>query len=230
MKISVALAAYNGGEYIAEQLTSILSCLGEGDEVIVSDDCPEGSTKAAVLPFIESDGRVRYFEGPGKGVIANFESALRRCTGDIIFLSDQDDVWLPGKVEKVMREFESGAELVLHDASVTDRHLNITERSYFALHGSNASYIRNIVKNSFVGCCMAFTREVMLESLPFPKGIPMHDWWIALVAIKKRRRVTLINEPLILWRRHSDNVTGGSTTAKQKLLWRLRIIAALAKI
>lgn len=230
MKISVALAAYNGGEYIAEQLTSILSCLGEGDEVIVSDDCPEGSTKAAVLPFIESDGRVRYFEGPGKGVIANFESALRRCTGDIIFLSDQDDVWLPGKVERVMREFESGAELVLHDASVTDRHLNITERSYFALHGSNASYIRNIVKNSFVGCCMAFTREVMLESLPFPKGIPMHDWWIALVAIKKRRRVTLINEPLILWRRHSDNVTGGSTTAKQKLLWRLRIIAALAKI
>lgn len=230
MKISVALAAYNGGEYIAEQLTSILSCLGEGDEVIVSDDCPEGSTKAAVLPFIESDGRVRYFEGPGKGVIANFESALRRCTGDIIFLSDQDDVWLPGKVERVMREFESGAELVLHDASVTDRHLNITERSYFALHGSNASYIRNIAKNSFVGCCMAFTREVMLESLPFPKGIPMHDWWIALVAIKKRRRVTLINEPLILWRRHSDNVTGGSTTAKQKLLWRLRIIAALAKI
>lgn len=230
MKISVALAAYNGGEYIAEQLTSILSCLGEGDEVIVSDDCPEGSTMAAVLPFIESDGRVRYFEGPGKGVIANFESALRRCTGDIIFLSDQDDVWLPGKVERVMREFESGAELVLHDASVTDRHLNITERSYFALHGSNASYIRNIVKNSFVGCCMAFTREVMLESLPFPKGIPMHDWWIALVAIKKRRRVTLINEPLILWRRHSDNVTGGSTTAKQKLLWRLRIIAALAKI
>ena len=147
MKISVALAAYNGGEYIAEQLTSILGQLGGNDEVIVSDDRPDGSTKAAVLPFIESDGRVRYFEGPGKGVIANFESALRRCTGDVIFLSDQDDVWLPGKVERVMREFEGGAELVLHDASVTDSRLNVTERSYFALHGSNASYLRNIGKS-----------------------------------------------------------------------------------
>lgn len=230
MKISVALAAYNGGEYIAEQLTSILGQLGENDEVIVSDDRPDGSTKAAVLPFIESDGRVRYFEGPGKGVIANFESALRRCTGDVIFLSDQDDVWLPGKVERVMREFEGGAELVLHDASVTDSRLNVTERSYFALHGSNASYLRNIIKNSFVGCCMAFTREVMLESLPFPEGIPMHDWWIALVALKRRRKVALVCEPLILWRRHGDNVTGGNTTAKQKLLWRLRIISALLKV
>lgn len=230
MKISVALAAYNGGEYIAEQLTSILGQLGENDEVIVSDDRPDGSTKAAVLPFIESDGRVRYFKGPGKGVIANFESALRRCTGDVIFLSDQDDVWLPGKVDRVMREFEDGAELVLHDASVTDSRLNVTERSYFALHGSNASYLHNIVKNSFVGCCMAFTQEVMLESLPFPEGIPMHDWWIALVALKRRRKVALVGEPLILWRRHGDNVTGGSTTAKQKLLWRLRIISALLKV
>ena len=68
MKISVALAAYNGGEYIAEQLTSILGQLGENDEVIVSDDRPDGSTKAAVLPFIESDGRVRYFEGPARAL------------------------------------------------------------------------------------------------------------------------------------------------------------------
>ena len=105
----------------------------------------------------------------------------------------------------------------------------MTERSYFALHGSNASYLRNIVKNSFVGCCMAFTREVMLESLPFPEGIPMHDWWIARDN-SEAPKVALVGEPLILWRRHGDNVTGSSTTAKQKLLWRLRIISALLKV
>lgn len=229
MKISVALAAYNGGAYIAEQLTSILSELGENDEVIISDDRPDGNTEAAVLPFLESDSRVKYIAGPGKGVIANFENALSRCTGDVIFLSDQDDVWLEGKVKRVMREIENGAELVLHDASVTDAELNVTEGSYFSVHGSNASFIRNLIKNSFVGCCMAFTRSVMLDFLPFPEEIPMHDWWIALVALKKHRKTVLLPEPLILWRRHGDNVTGGSTTATQKLLWRLSLIKALIK-
>lgn len=229
MKISVALAAYEGGAYIAEQLASILSELGENDEVIISDDRPDGNTKAALLPFLEKDGRVQYIEGPGKGVIANFENALRRCTGDVIFLSDQDDVWLEGKVKKVMHEIKNGAELVLHDASVTDAELNITESSYFSSHGSNTSFVRNFVKNSFVGCCMAFTRRVMLDALPFPEEIPMHDWWIALIALKKHRKTVLLREPLILWRRHGDNVTGGSTSAAQKLRWRLSLAAALAK-
>lgn len=229
MKISVALAAYNGGSYISEQLTSVLSQLGENDEVIISDDLPNGNTHPAVLAFLESDPRVKYVEGPGKGVIANFENALRLCTGDVIFLSDQDDVWLPDKVKKVMHEIENGAEVVLHDASITDADLNITERSYFSLHRSNASFVRNLVKNSFVGCCMAFTARVRHDILPFPKEIPMHDWWIALVAMLKHRKIVLLPEPLILWRRHGDNVTGGSTTAVQKLLWRLSLIKALIK-
>ncbi len=229
MKISVAIAAYNGGSYISEQLVSILSELGENDEVIISDDLPNGNTYPTVLSFLESDPRVKYFKGPQKGVISNFENALCQCTGDVIFLSDQDDVWLKGKVQKVMREIENGAEVVLHDASVTDARLNITERSYFAVHGSNASFVKNLVKNSFVGCCMAFTAQVKQDILPFPEEIPMHDWWIALVAMLKHRKIVLLPEPLILWRRHGDNVTGGTTTAIQKLLWRLSLIKALIK-
>lgn len=230
MKISVALAAYKGEQYIAGQIESILCQLGKDDEIVVSDDYPEGKTKEAVLSLSSKDNRIRYIEGEGKGVVKNFENALRHCSGDVIFLSDQDDIWLPGKVESVMSEIANGASLVLHDASVTDADLSITDESYFSTHGSNASLIGNMIKNSFVGCCMAFTRELMLETLPFPKELPMHDWWIALVALKKNRKTVLLRKSLILWRRHGGNVTGGKTSFAQKIAWRLKIISSLARI
>ena len=229
MKISVALAAYKGEQYIVAQLESILQQLGENDEVIVSDDYPAGKTRDIVLNMASADKRIRYIEGPGKGVVKNFGNAMLGCTGDVIFLCDQDDIWLPGKVESVMNEIRGGAQLVLHDASVTDADLNITDESYFSSHGSNTSFFKNIVKNSFVGCCMAFTRELMAEVTPFPEGLPMHDWWIALVALKKKRKTVMLRKPLILWRRHGDNVTGGKTSLAQKVTWRLKMISSLAR-
>lgn len=228
MKISVALAAYKGEQYIAEQLDSILKQLGENDEIIVSDDYPQGKTRDEVLKF--QDKRIRYIEGAGAGVVKNFENALNACTGDVVFLCDQDDVWLPDKVECVMKEIQSGADLVLHDAAVTDSALNITEPSYFAVHGSNASFFGNIIRNSFVGCCMAFKKETLLASLPFPEGLAMHDWWIALVALKKNQKVVLLDKPLIKWRRHDSTVTGGKTSLWQKIKWRLNIVLSLARI
>lgn len=230
MKISVALAAYKGEQYISGQLDSILAQLGENDELIISDDYPEGKTREIALDYQSQDKRVRYIEGEGKGVVKNFENALKACSGDVIFLSDQDDVWMPDKVEHVMKEFLSGADLVLHDASVTDSALNITEPSYFAVHGSNASFFGNMARNSFVGCCMAFTKQVLHESLPFPEALPMHDWWIALVALKKKRKVILLREPLIKWRRHSETVTGRKTSLLEKINWRIKMLLSLARI
>lgn len=228
MKISVALAAYKGEQYIAEQLESILPQLGENDEIIVSDDYPAGLTRSVVQAI--QDKRIKYIEGNGKGVVSNFENALKACSGDVIFLCDQDDVWMPGKVSSVMAEIANGADLVLHDAAVTDGSLNITEPSFFAIHGSNADFRHNLIRNTFVGCCMAFTRQVMLDTLPFPKELPMHDWWIALAAIKKGYKVVLLDKPLIRWRRHGENVTGGKTSAMQKIRWRINMILSLARI
>lgn len=230
MKISVALAAYKGEQYISEQIDSILSQLGEDDELIISDDYPEGKTRDIILGYQSEDKRVKYIEGEGKGVVRNFENALKACTGDVIFLADQDDVWMHDKVECVMKEISKGADLVLHDASVTDAALNITEPSYFNIHGSNASFIGNAVRNSFVGCCMAFTNQVLQESLPFPEALPMHDWWIALVAMKKKRNVVLLSKPLIKWRRHSATVTGGKTSLMEKIMWRVNILLSLLKV
>lgn len=228
MKISVALAAYKGEKYICAQLASILPQLAAEDEIIVSDDLPGGETEKAVKAL--GDSRIKYIPGPGKGVCKNFENALAACSGDIIFLCDQDDVWRENKVARVAAEFKNGASLVLHDASVTDGQLNITAPSYFEIHGVSTDLKKTLLCNTYPGCCMAFDRRLLNQALPLPKDVPMHDWWLALVAMKKKMSISVIREPLILWRRHGDNVTGGKTSAADKLRWRAALIRELAKI
>ena len=227
MKISVALAAYKGEKYIGGQINSILAQLPPDGEIIVSDDLPGGETAREVARAADGDSRVKYIEGPGKGVCANFEHAVRACSGDVIFLSDQDDVWLPEKVGSVMKEFENGADVVLHDAFVTDAFLEIKEESFFKAHSSKSGFAANLIRNSFVGCCMAMTKEVADMCLPFPDGLPMHDWWIALLALKRRKKVVLLPERLIYWRRHENTVTGKKNSLAQQLKWRAKMIILL---
>ncbi|MBQ7598706.1 MAG: glycosyltransferase family 2 protein [Clostridia bacterium] len=224
--ISVALAAYEGERYIEEQLRSILPQLGKEDEVIVSDDKPGGMTEKIVRRLAEEDARVRYAEGPGKGVAANFINAIRHCKGDKIFLADQDDVWLPDKVQRVTEAFESGASLVLHNAYVTDEELQITHPSFFALRGSKPGLVHNLIKNSYMGCCMAFDRKLLKKIMPMPKAVPMHDQWIGLIAEIYGKPVFL-DVPLLYYRRHEGNVTGGRTDTKQKLRWREYLLKKL---
>lgn len=224
--ISVVIAAYNGEKYIMEQLRSVLCQLGENDEIVISDDLPSGSTFPAIEELIKNDKRIVYVEGPGKGVIRNFENAIKNAKGDYIFLCDQDDVWLEGKVEAVKKELDGGALVVMHDAYITDDELNITEESFFASHGSSTGYIKNIIKNSYIGCCMAFSAKLKPYILPFPENLPMHDQWIGLIG-EKTGKVSLINKQYIYYRRHDGAVTGGQTSLSQKINWRLSIIKAL---
>ena len=225
--ISVALAAYQGEDYIEAQLRYILPQLEQGDEIIVSDDKPGGATERIVRRVMADDPRVIYVEGKGQGVVANFVNAIRHCRGDKIFLSDQDDVWLPDKVRRVMDAFDAGATLVLHNAYVTDKDLNITDYSFFALRGSKPGFVRNIIKNSYMGCCMAFDRKLLKKIMPMPKHLPMHDQWIGLMG-EMYGKVTFLDAPLIYYRRTGNNVTGGKTSAGQKLQWRRYLLKRLA--
>lgn len=221
MKVSVALAAYNGEKYIEEQLRSILEQLRGDDEIIVSDDNPSGGTRAVVESM--NDPRIHYVEGPGKGVIKNFENAIKHTTGDVVFLSDQDDVWLPGKVIAVCEEFKNGAMAVLHDAKVTDENLNVVEESFFKLNGSAPGFWKNIKKNSYMGCCMAFDATMKRFILPFPNNLPMHDQWIGLKA-EQNGKVVFLDTPYLLYRRNDDSLTGNPTSFAQKLKWRINIM------
>lgn len=224
--ISVVLAAYKGEKYIEAQVRSILPQLGENDELIISDDFPQGKTRQALEPLMDSDSRIVYLQGPGKGVIKNFEYGIAKAKGDCIFLADQDDVWLENKVETVVREIENGADLVLHNALITDGELNETGETSFEVNRTTPGILRNIVKNSYQGCCMAFHRDLVRYILPFPERLPMHDQWIGLMA-EKHGKVKPVKEPLILYRRHAENVSGNGSSLADKIKWRFSIISSL---
>ena len=226
--ISVVLAAYKGEKYIAEQVRSILPQLGENDELVISDDYPEGETYGAIEDIIKSDSRVRYIHGRGQGVIKNFEHLIENAKGDYIFLSDQDDVWLEGKVEAVMHEFENGAIAVMHNADIVDGELNPTGETAFGVNGAGTGIARNIIKNSYQGSCMAFSAELKKYILPFPDNLPMHDQWIGLTA-EKHGKVSLVEKSYMLYRRHGENVSGNGSTLMQKIKWRLNITKSLIK-
>lgn len=208
MKISVALAYYNGGEYIQEQLDSILKQLKKEDEVILSIDRADDGSRELLEKKTAEDGRIHLLEGPGKGVVQNFAHAITHCHGDIIFLSDQDDIWREDKVKKVMDAFEkSGMPVILHDAQIVDKDGRETgEGTLFALRGSRSGIIKNLWKNSYVGCCMAFQKEILPVILPIPEEMYMHDYWIG-TAGECLGGTAFLAETLIGYRRHGDNVT-----------------------
>lgn len=208
MKISVAMAYYNGGAYIEEQMESILSQLGAKDEVIVSVDGASDGSEPLLLKMAGIDKRIHVIKGPGKGVVKNFENAIRHCAGEIIYLSDQDDIWKPDKVEKVNAAFlNPEVKAVLHNAEIVNENgVPTGEESLFAIRGSRPGILKNILKNSYVGCCMAFRKELVPVICPIPKEMYMHDYWIGTAA-EYMGKVCCLEEPLIGYRRHSSNVT-----------------------
>lgn len=230
MKISVAMASYNGEKYIKEQIASILPQLSEGDEIVISDDGSKDATLDIVGEFAGKDSRVKPIKGQGKGAILNFQNAIEHCSGQLIFLCDQDDVWLSNKVRSVVDRFKkTGADLVMHDVKVVNEELECIKPSFFAARGVKKGILKNIIKNSYMGCAMAFKSYLKDIILPFPKNLPMHDQWIGLIC-EIYGKVDFIDKPLGLYRRHGDNVTGDSRSDIFTMLaWRAAICASLLK-
>lgn len=230
--ISVCIATYNGARYIGEQLASILKQLSAEDEVVVSDD---GSTDGT-LDIVRSlnDRRIRIVDGPRRhSPTLNFEWALRNAKGEYIFLADQDDVWLEGKVTRCVEELQM-CDCVVSDARVTDSLLNTTSESLFQLMHVKHGRLSNLLwRNGYTGCCMAFKREVLSKALPFPTDIPMHDIWIGNVAAFCGS-LHFINDRLLLFRRHdaaaSCNGKRSNYSLWQKLSFRWHTLKNIVKL
>jgi len=201
MKISVCMATYNGEKYIKEQLDSILSQIGKNDEVIVSDDSSTDNTIEIVKSF--NDSRIKIFENQTfKSPVYNFENTLKYANGELIILSDQDDIWKPNKIH-IIKTYTQKYDLVVSDADIIDEKGAILQESFYKLNGSRKGFIKNIIKNSYLGCAMAFNRKILDKTLPFPRNLPMHDWWIGLIA-ELYGKVYFIEDKLISHRRHGD--------------------------
>lgn len=229
--ISVCMATYNGAKYIREQIASVLPQLSEGDEIVLSDDGSTDATLDIVRAF--DTPIIRIVQGPRiKSPSKNFENALRHAKGDYIFLCDQDDVWAENKVQ-VMLEALREADCVVSDCRVTDARLHEIAPSFYAATGKREGKWYNLwVRNCYLGCCMAFRREILSRALPFPPGTPMHDIWLGNVAAF-HYSLKFIPDVLMSYRRHGDNASTTSTPSQtsifEKVSFRISVAYNLLK-
>jgi len=227
--ISVCIATYNGERFIKQQLESILNQLGSNDEIIISDDSSTDNTLNIIREFDDSRIHV-YVENKFRSPISNFEFCISKAQGDIIFLSDQDDLWMPTKVEEVCSVFQKNClvSLVSSNAMVIDENNEVIKNRFFQHNFKfTSSIIQNIIKNRFLGCTLAFRGSMKNRILPFPPRLPMHDMWIGIIC-KLFGDVYFIDKPLIAYRRHASNFTPKSHASPIKMFyWRFNLLIAL---
>lgn len=227
-KVSVCIATYNGGEYLLEQVSSILGQLRDNDEIVVSDDGSTDDTIQILQSF--NDARIKIYKNEGiRSLIYNFENALRNASGEYLFLSDQDDVWFSDKVERSLFYLQS-YDIVVSDCRVVDELLTVTHPSFMTLNMSKSGLYNNLFKNGYLGCCLAFRRNILNIALPFPKRLPMHDIWFGFIA-EMFFEPYFLKEPLMFYRRHGTNASPTSEKSSynilEKVMFRIRLLSLI---
>ncbi|MHB8160081.1 MAG: glycosyltransferase family 2 protein [Thermoleophilia bacterium] len=218
--VSIAMCTFNGDRYLREQLESFKSRTRLPKELVVCDDGSSDDSVQIVQAFADRAGfPVRIFENRQTlGSTKNFEKAIGLCEGDIIFLADQDDVWLPNKLFRVMEEFSQSQDLagVLTDAIVADQGLEPLGFTFWqatrfksiqrerAMKGRLGTLLR--YNTSMVGATFAFRAAYRDLVLPIPDHWT-HDAWIILI-ISALARVETLPEPLNIWRQHEGQQVG----------------------
>lgn len=222
MRISVAMASYNGAKYIREQIESIANQTVKPDELVISDDCSTDNTIRSIKEVTDNSGlNVRLIcNKHNLGFSKNFSQALENTTGDIVFLSDQDDVWLPIKIEKCIDFFDKNSRIqfLLHDSKVVDENLNsigFNKYNWNPRIRNNVKY--NIINNGVFGNCCVVRKEFLKNVLPVP-DIFCHDEWLGKVAFQFGL-MGVISDTLILYRRHSSTVSLG--TPSKNIIYRI---------
>ena len=214
-KVSIALATYNGERFLPEQLASFLAQTRLPDELVVGDDNSRDGTVALIEEFADrAPFPVRItVNNPGLGPADNFATAITRCSGDVIFLSDQDDIWHADKLEKMLAFLDADPRrlIAVHDAALVDgeaRPLGLTMGRQIAASGAPPE------KGLVAGCCMAIDGRLARFYDPLP-ATKTHDAWLTMIADLLDVRGYL-PEPLIDYRRHGSNVSQSYMSGEQR--------------
>ena len=219
------MATRNGEDFIHRQLESILKQLGPDDEVVISDDSSTDNTVQIIRGL--QDGRIRLYENNTFfSPIFNMENALRNATGEIIVLSDQDDIWLDNKISVIREKFNGKTDslyLIMLDGYITDENGNVVSDSIFGRIKAGKGILKNIYDNTYMGCSLAFSRRLLEMALPFPKTIPMHDMWFGILA-ELFGTVEFVKEKTIKYRRHRSNVSVRSPSVLLQIRRRLDLV------
>lgn len=223
IEVSVCIATYNGEKYIKEQIESILHQTQSVDEIVISDNYSTDSTMDILMSFNEEKIKVYSFREPD--VSLNFENAIKHASGKYVFLCDQDDIWIENKVELMMEQSHENC-LVISNAQVFNSKGIIGD--WFSLRKSTRDTMSNLIRFSYLGCCFLAQKELLNKCMPFPntKTLISHDNWIYFNAAFYGK-IKIIDECLVKYRRHENNVSGGVKSKRsifEKILYRLRLI------
>ncbi len=227
IEVDILLASYNGEKFIKEQIQSILEQSHSNFNLIISDDNSSDSTVEIIKSLQELDGRIKLVKNSGvKGVVGNFNNALKHSTSNYIMFADQDDCWLGSKVEKMLSliinsEGEKPA-LAFSDLEVVDENLVTIHKSYYSennLDPMNNTDKRFLLwKSTCYGCSVIINKKLLSAAGLVPEYASMHDHWYAYNA-SVLGGVFYLPESTIKYRQHDNNVVGShDTSIKSKVL------------
>ena len=209
-KVSIAMATYNGARFLEEQLASFVEQTRRPDEVVICDDSSSDETVALAERFAASAPfKVIVERNPSNlGYTPNFSKAVSLCSGDVIFLSDQDDRWFENKIETAVGALQPGVEVVLNDQLVMHPDGTVGQ-GMLDIHrklGFSDDFF-------LAGCCTAMSRAFARIAHPFPAEIPFDTWVSRLADLLGVRR--LVEQPLQIYRRHGDATTNSVFAARK---------------
>lgn len=221
-KICIVLATYNGEKYLSQMLDSLMAQTRPADLIIAVDDGSKDSTPQ-ILDEYRTKLPLQITIAPkNEGHRAAFSKALQLAQAqvtpdDFIALADQDDIWLPQKLqtlESAIKEHDSS--LVFGDAQIIDGSGKITHESWrqFSQIQETVSIQQQIAGiNNVTGCLSLFRASLLEQILPIPQGVSVHDRWIAILAQKNGANgIVAISERIVQYRIHGENAVGGATT------------------
>jgi glycosyltransferase involved in cell wall biosynthesis len=229
--VSVVMAVYNGRQFLAEQISSVLSQLKLDDELIIVDDASNDDSLEIVRAFAAPNIRV-VLNVTNAGVKQTFQRGLLLARHEIIFLCDQDDVWLPGKRDACVAEFAQDPEVlvVVTDAEIIDGYGNVLLASFVADRGGfNGSALGTLWRNRYLGGAMAIRSSLLSLALPIPEGAPMHDMWLGVIGYLCGA-VVYLPKVYLRYRRHGANATPYRRQSLARMsAWRVRLMAAIVR-
>lgn len=217
-KIDVLLATYNGEKYLKEQIDSILEQTYKNIRLIISDDCSKDRTPEILKEYQQKDDRIElHIQKSNLGVVKNIEFLLKQVKSPYYMLADQDDYWLPEKVEKSLEKLKKeNVDLVFGDLEVVDKDLKTMYSSfndYMLLTRKINKYIDsykvNYLYNCVTGCTVLAKKETIEKILPLPTNSKrlIHDHWIGLM-VALNGKLVYMPEKYIKYRQHGNNEVG----------------------
>lgn len=229
-KISVALCTYNGEKFIQEQIDSILNQSLKVDEIIVCDDRSTDGTQKILAEYQNNfpDVFKIYINEENLRSVKNFEKAISLCTGDTIFLSDQDDIWENNKVEVLTEYLNKNQEidvlcsngLIIDENGVKKDQYTVWDvPGFLGENKKEIDYFKifSTIGNFATGASMAIRTSFLNQILPFPNVDGLHhDEWIALVS-SEQKKFEFLNQKLFSYRVHNEQQVGGISYAKDKV-------------